>query len=123
MKRSEERRVGKGWSTRRARHSKRRRRHTRSKRDWSSDVCSSDLDLKIDSNRVEALVLEKSGPRLFCNITGQNAVGVFDRNKGSHLATWPLPPGDKTNVAMAFDEEIGRASCRERVEHAEGQAQ
>ncbi|PYT82482.1 MAG: hypothetical protein DMG40_05590 [Acidobacteria bacterium] len=61
-------------------------------------------DLKIDSNRVEALVLEKSGPRLFCNITGQNAVGVFDRNKGSHLATWPLPPGDKTNVAMAFDE-------------------
>src|SRR5437868_8156214 len=23
-----------------------RRRHTRSKRDWSSDVCSSDLDLK-----------------------------------------------------------------------------
>src|SRR5207249_7460924 len=25
-----------------------RRRHTRSKRDWSSDVCSSDLDLDLD---------------------------------------------------------------------------
>jgi YVTN family beta-propeller protein len=61
-------------------------------------------DIKINSNRVEALVLEKSGPRLFCNITGQNAVGVIDRNKGSLLTTWPLPPSDKTNVAMAFDE-------------------
>jgi hypothetical protein len=61
-------------------------------------------DIKIDSNHVEALVLEKSGPRLFCNITGQNAVGVLDRNKTSLSATWPLPPGDKLNVAMALDE-------------------
>ena len=61
-------------------------------------------DIKIDSNHVEAIVLEKSGPRLFCNITGQNDVGVLDRNKGSRLATWPLPAGDQSNVAMAFDE-------------------
>ncbi|HEX2663429.1 MAG TPA: hypothetical protein VHM93_11410 [Candidatus Acidoferrum sp.] len=61
-------------------------------------------DIKIGSNRVEAVLLEKSGPRLFCNITGQNAVGVVDRNKGALLATWPLPSGDKTNVAMSFDE-------------------
>src|ERR1700730_5798645 len=33
-------------------------------------------DIKIDSNHVEAIVLEKSGPRLFMNITGKNAVGV-----------------------------------------------
>jgi len=49
------------------------------------------------------MVLEKTGPRMFCNITGQNAVGVLDRTKGSLLATWPLPPGDKSNVAMALD--------------------
>jgi DNA-binding beta-propeller fold protein YncE len=61
-------------------------------------------DIKVDSNRVEAIVLEKFGPRLFCNITGKNAVGVLDRNKGAVLATWPLPTGDKVNVAMAFDE-------------------
>lgn len=61
-------------------------------------------DIKIDSNHVEAIVLEKSGPRMFCNITGQNAVGVLDRNKSALSATWPLPPGDKLNVAMAFDE-------------------
>src|SRR5713101_2957998 len=65
-------------------------------------------DIKIDSNRVEAIVLEKSGPRLFCNITGQNAVGVVDRNKGTVIATWPLPVGDKLNVAMAFDEAAHR---------------
>jgi YVTN family beta-propeller protein len=61
-------------------------------------------DIKINSNHIEALALEKSGPRLFCNITGQNAVGVLDRNKNSLSATWPLPSGDKANVAMAFDE-------------------
>jgi DNA-binding beta-propeller fold protein YncE len=61
-------------------------------------------DIKIDSNHVEAVVLEKSGPRLFLNITGQNAVGVMDRNKSSLSATWPLPPGDKLNVAMGLDE-------------------
>jgi DNA-binding beta-propeller fold protein YncE len=61
-------------------------------------------DIKINSNHVEAIVLEKSGPRMFCNITGQNAVGVLDRNKSALSATWPLPPGDKLNVAMAFDE-------------------
>lgn len=61
-------------------------------------------DIKINSNHVEAIVLEKSGPRMFCNVTGQSAVQVVDRNKGTVLATWPLPPGDKSNVAMAFDE-------------------
>ena len=61
-------------------------------------------DIKIASNRVEAIVLEKSGPRMFLNITGQNAVGVMDRNKSSLSATWPLPAGDKLNVAMTLDE-------------------
>lgn len=61
-------------------------------------------DIKINSNRVEAIVLEKSGPRTFCNITGQNAVGVLDRNESALAATWRLPPGDTQNVAMALDE-------------------
>jgi DNA-binding beta-propeller fold protein YncE len=61
-------------------------------------------DIKIGSNHVEAIVLEKSGPRMFINITGQNAVGVMDRDKATLTATWALPAGDKLNVAMAFDE-------------------
>ncbi len=61
-------------------------------------------DIKIPSDHVEAITLEKSGPRMFINITGQNAVGVMDRNKSELSAKWPLPAGDKLNVAMAFDE-------------------
>jgi DNA-binding beta-propeller fold protein YncE len=61
-------------------------------------------DIKINTNHVEAIVLEKAGPRMFCNLTGQNAVGVLDRTKSTLTATWPLPTGDEANVAMAFDE-------------------
>ena len=61
-------------------------------------------DIKINTNHVEAIVLEKSGPRMFLNLTGLGAVGVMDRNKSVLKATWPLPVGDKLNVAMAFDE-------------------
>src|SRR5712692_7760534 len=61
-------------------------------------------DIKIDTNHVEAIVLEKSGPRMFINLTGKSAVGVLDRNKSEMSATWPLPAGDKLNVAMAFDQ-------------------
>jgi DNA-binding beta-propeller fold protein YncE len=61
-------------------------------------------DIKIPNNHVEAITLEKSGPRMFINITGKGAVGVMDRNKSELSATWPLPAGDKSNVAMAFDE-------------------
>ena len=61
-------------------------------------------DIKINTNHVEAIVLEKSGPRMFLNLTGLSAVGVMDRNKSTLSSTWPLPAGDKLNVAMAFDE-------------------
>src|SRR6266850_7620015 len=61
-------------------------------------------DIKINTNHVEAVVLEKSGARLFCNLTGLSAVGVMDRKGSALKATWPLPKGDKANVAMALDE-------------------
>jgi YVTN family beta-propeller protein len=61
-------------------------------------------DIKINTNHVEAILLEKSGPRMFCNLTGKNAVGVLDRTKSTLSATWPLPAGAVQNVAMAFDE-------------------
>jgi DNA-binding beta-propeller fold protein YncE len=61
-------------------------------------------DIKLNTNHVEAIVLEKSGTRMFCNLTGESAVGVLDRTKSTLTATWPLPAGHKANVAMAFDE-------------------
>lgn len=61
-------------------------------------------DIKIDSDSVEALALEKSGPRLFANVTGKDYVAVIDREKHTILATWPTGQEAKHLVAMAFDE-------------------
>lgn len=60
-------------------------------------------DIKIDTNRVEALVLEPSGPRLFASLTGLNSVGVFDRNTDKQLAIWPVETEGQVNVTLAFD--------------------
>src|SRR5699024_11740569 len=47
-----------------------RRRHTRSKRDWSSDVCSSDLDRPV----IENMTLEVP-PGKITSIVGPNGCG------------------------------------------------
>src|SRR5690349_22002342 len=75
-----------------------RRRHTRSLRDWSSDVCSSDLFLvmhlgPVVSRREEALSRLTPGPRF------------VKLNTDALLRMDPSSRADK----------IGRASCRERV--------
>lgn len=61
-------------------------------------------DIKIETDSVEALALEKSGPRLFVNMTGLNSVGVFDREKHTLLATWSIAQEAQHNVPLAFDE-------------------
>src|SRR5699024_11843796 len=74
-----------------------RRRHTRSKRDWSSDVCSSDLDHLPWREMMAALdEVAYTGPVCIESFTAQNAT-----------------------IATA---EIGRASCRERGEGRGGGA-
>src|SRR6266576_4982298 len=53
-----------------------RRRHTRSLRDWSSDVCSSDLALAAQAVEV---IGEDGGARLFAPVTSRGeAVGVLE---------------------------------------------
>src|SRR5699024_11851350 len=78
-----------------------RRRHTRSKRDWSSDVCSSDLS-SIQPSRLRpgnsATVIELEG----------TFFEPFRRSIGSNCC-----------VAERA-KEIGRASCRERGEGCGG---
>jgi DNA-binding beta-propeller fold protein YncE len=61
-------------------------------------------DIKIDSDGLEAMALEKSGPHLFFNMTGKDAVGVIDREKRTLIATWPIGQVAKHNTPMAFDE-------------------
>ena len=65
-------------------------------------------DIKIDTNWVEALALEKTGPRLFCVLTSQNAIGVMDRTGSSLTATWSLPEGSKRPVSLGLDEQNHR---------------
>ena len=61
-------------------------------------------DIKVDTNRVEALVLENSGARLFASLTGLSAVGVFDRGTDQMVASWPVSEQGQLNVTLAFDQ-------------------
>jgi DNA-binding beta-propeller fold protein YncE len=71
-------------------------------------------DIKIDSNRLESMVVEKSGPRLFLNATEKNAIAVIDRAKKSVLAMWPAT-GCHVNAAVGIDEAHHRlfVACRD----------
>ena len=61
-------------------------------------------DIKIDVDHIEAMAIEKSGPRLFANLTSTSAVGVIDREKRTVIATWPNADEGRVNGPMAFDE-------------------
>ena len=61
-------------------------------------------DIKIDVDQIEAMAIEKSGTRLFVNMTTTSAVGVIDREKRTVIATWPNAEAGKANGPMAFDE-------------------
>jgi DNA-binding beta-propeller fold protein YncE len=69
--------------------------------------------IKIDSNRLEAMAVEKSGSRLFLNMTEKNSIGVIDRKKNAVAAVWPL--NCKINASVAMDEKNHRlfAACRD----------
>src|SRR5690606_39734299 len=84
-----------------------RRRHTRFSRDWSSDVCSSDLaGLQEEDIFAPTLnAIRNRAPWLLVNlVTASTAAFVASRFEGtvSHI------------VVLAFLK-IGRASCRESV--------
>jgi DNA-binding beta-propeller fold protein YncE len=64
-------------------------------------------DLKLDSNRLESMAIEKSSQRLFVNMTGINSIGVVDREKRAVLQTWPITAG-KDNVPLQYDEATHR---------------
>src|SRR5699024_11620655 len=85
-----------------------RRRHTRSKRDWSSDVCSSDLRERPEDIPLLAKAFTfKIARRLGRNI---DSIPAETLRTLSNME-WPGNVRELGNVI-----EIGRASCRERVE-------
>src|SRR5207247_8260901 len=94
-----------------------RRRHTRSTRDWSSDVCSSDLPQEYLDSGADAIVegeaeqtledlLRQSGPL-------EKIPGILFRNPDGSVA--------RTEARPLIADQIGRASCRERGSRALGE--
>src|SRR5699024_11547188 len=55
-----------------------RRRHTRSKRDWSSDVCSSDLASTVEEARDRVLALRSPETRQAVARTARDRVAQWD---------------------------------------------
>src|SRR2546421_1663536 len=80
-----------------------RRRHTRSDRDWSSDVCSSDLS-------APTLV----GPHILCAEKARKSHPSACTSIGWCGAAWAASTTMIAPRSWAHAE-IGRASCRERV--------
>src|SRR5699024_11442255 len=88
-----------------------RRRHTSSKRDWSSDVCSSDLSPRQATSVLRDEPSARSWPRRRnepgdprCCVAGM-PVRIVDG--------WRKTSG----TTRLFPMKIGRASCREGVEN------
>src|SRR5207245_4119802 len=93
------------------------RRHTRCYRDWSSDVCSSDLYLEADGfeKRIEGRV---DAPEFKAT-----SVSLHELDRTARVLkrtrTWRIEGRadveDYAEYRLLFpEEEIGRASCRER---------
>src|SRR5690606_40412537 len=95
-----------------------RRRHTRFSRDWSSDVCSSDL-LEVPEQSAPAHPMQAD--------TGLVAINMYTRDiEVSHRelsgagqqfrtppATWAVPLNDKM-VSRSEERRVGKA-CRSRL--------
>src|SRR5207247_7205560 len=89
-----------------------RRRHTRSTRDWSSDVCSSDLPLR------EVRRIDDTHFSYTWHPNGAKQQGVFHivlQIPGRRIAWRTMSQGFMSGV-VSFEprSQIGRASCRER---------
>src|SRR3989449_6623594 len=73
-----------------------RRRHTRCSRDWSSDVCSSDLTLqggKPFNRPTHVALCPKSGDVYVSDGYGNSRVHKYDPT-GRHLHSWGAPGTD-----------------------------
>src|SRR5207253_3990010 len=94
-----------------------RRRHTRWPRDWSSDVCSSDLD---HCDPKTLIPLMRTSPRALV-LTSYKARDVL-LAAGADADRIRVPPVDTPVEYGQGLTTIGRAPCRERDEGHSGQA-
>src|SRR5699024_11694730 len=94
------------------------RRHTRSKRDWSSDVCSSDLH-SVNKNTKKNPRQTRRGP---ITTKQQKSLNTAHQHVFHHHVVLKPQIGTLTPHTRLLDPtkrrrliEIGRASCREGV--------
>src|SRR5256884_4605976 len=94
-----------------------RRRHTRCSRDWSSDVCSSDLGTCSSRKSATNSIVWATGQDIpfvpnkrFGGVTLGGKIAPIFFNTQEDSGSLPIEV-DVTKLEM----EIGRASCRERV--------
>src|SRR5699024_12237415 len=94
-------------------------RHTRSKRDWSSDVCSSDLARDYVPSHVNRYLITLAGEfhRFYnsCRIKGEAPEVLAARLKLSDTVRAVIANCLALLGVSAPEKKIGRASCRERV--------
>src|SRR3712207_9178245 len=100
-----------------------RRRHTRYWRDWSSDVCSSDLNKSLDQIRNIPQISTNSRK---VQTSEDNTVIIRTQeisedekkvilNQLKTIGDYQIDKEDKVGASVGKELKIGRASCRERV--------
>src|SRR5690606_40994570 len=94
-----------------------RRRHTRFSRDWSSDVCSSDLYAARANLNPTLITGIEVGGQLTTTTDVDNWPGDNDGVQGPELMQRMQKHAERFETKIVYDtiNEIGRASCRERV--------
>src|SRR5207248_7627047 len=95
--------------------------HTRSYGDWSSDVCSSDLALALAHEFPNAKIFATEISRPALEVARRNAArlkmsGQVEFVEGDLLEPFLKPAVFGSSSESGAVAEIGRASCRERVE-------
>jgi DNA-binding beta-propeller fold protein YncE len=70
--------------------------------DTSSDKLLSEM--KVDSDHLEAVAIEKTSPRMYVSITGHDAIGVIDRKTMTLRDTWSIADQGSQNTPLALDE-------------------
>src|SRR5690606_39678551 len=91
-----------------------RRRHTRFSRDWSSDVCSSDLMILEYSNRIGRTTPMQQIPNVVPGALDiPTAAKLSDPGEQQHRPRILILYGSLRPQSFSRKLEIGRASCRE----------
>src|SRR5207247_8474628 len=100
-------------------------RHTRSTRDWSSDVCSSDLAEPLTAHTPKPpwtpIENQRLPPLLGDRIADRGILARKPQPMRTSSSSSLSSTREKRLPSPEIQNKIGRASCRERVEISDGE--